>query len=170
MKQFTLFFIVIFFCLNSFGQKKDIPESGLKSHYLTLKNDTVSFAQILEKHKGKVIYIDFWATWCNPCINEIDNSVNLKKHFKDKQVAFIYFSIDKKARNWRKGIKKLKLDKDFEHYYLQEDARDFARVFLKISSIPRYVIISPDGKIGVLDAARPSQTEKIKKQISSFFN
>ena len=168
MKQLIILILGLTFSLNIFGQEKNIPKNGLESHYITPQNDSITLGEILEKHKGKTIYIDFWATWCNPCIDEIDSSQKLKKYFKNKKVAFIYFSIDKKVRNWKKGIKKLKLDKDFEHYYLLKDARNFAKNFLKISSIPRYVIITPDGKIGVMKAALPSQFEKVKKQLSSF--
>ena len=49
----------------------------------------------LTELKGKVIYLDFWATWCSPCLMQMKNSKSWKAKFKNKDVVFLYLSLDK---------------------------------------------------------------------------
>ena len=48
--------------------------------------------------KGKYIYIDVWATWCGPCIREIPASKKMEKLYRDKNIEFVYISIDVRDR------------------------------------------------------------------------
>ena len=55
-------------------------------------------AEIVNKHKGKVLYIDFWAPWCSPCRKEMSYAGDLKKKFDGKDVIFVYMCVDTKRR------------------------------------------------------------------------
>lgn len=65
----------------------------------------------LESLKGKVVYIDVWATWCMPCLQEIPALLSLEQKFHDKEVAFISISIDeeKDRQRWKQVIDKKQL-------------------------------------------------------------
>jgi len=111
----------------------------------------------LKDFAGKVIYMDFWASWCSPCRYEMKNgSPKLHEKFKDnKEVVFLYISIDSKADAWRKAIAEDNIQ-GIHLLSLGGNASPVAKAF-NISGIPHYVIIGKDGKIFDNNAPRPSQ-------------
>ncbi|WP_428224255.1 TlpA family protein disulfide reductase [Flavobacterium sp.] len=119
----------------------------------------------LEDFKGKYVYIDVWATWCGPCRAEIPHLKNLEKEMHGKNVEFVSISIDtqKDHDKWKKFVD----DKQLGGVQLMADKdwnSDFAKAF-GINSIPRFILIGPDGKIVNADAPRPS-SEEIKKLLN----
>lgn len=109
---------------------------------------------MIDKLKGNVVYIDFWASWCGPCISEMPNSAALQQSIANDNVKFLYISIDKDKKAWLKALNKLPQKvKESSHYRL--DGYSGLGKFFNLSVIPRYVIISPDGKIAAFDAGRP---------------
>lgn len=58
----------------------------------------------LSDYKGKYVVVDFWASWCPDCQNDMPNMVNIYNEFKDKDVAFIGISFDMDRDAWKKGI------------------------------------------------------------------
>lgn len=115
----------------------------------------------LENFKGKYVYIDVWATWCQPCIAEIPSLKEVERNYKDKNIAFVSISIDfeQDYNKWRKmvtdkslGGVQLIADKNFESTF----AKDYA-----IRSIPRFILIDPAGNIVSADAPKPSSEKLI---------
>lgn len=56
--------------------------------------DEKKFDELLAKHKGKVIFVDFWATWCGSCVEYFPHTVATHNKFKDKEFATIAVSFD----------------------------------------------------------------------------
>jgi len=52
------------------------------------------FHSLVEKHRGKVLFINTWATWCVPCKEEFPDLVRLKDYYRDSDVVFIGISVD----------------------------------------------------------------------------
>ncbi len=95
----------------------------------------------LEEFKGKVIFLNIWASWCPPCIAEMPNIQSLYDKIEDDNIAFIMLSMDKDPDKARKFIER----KEFTFpVYLA--ASKVPEVF-RAPSIPTTMVISEDGKI-----------------------
>lgn len=108
--------------------------------------------------RGKVAYIDFWATWCAPCCHEIPYFEKVWEQYKENEhIVFVSISQDDDRKAWEK-----KIDKDqpaWPNYIFDKNS---GRKFLEdmsINSIPRFVIVGADGRILSANAARPSDKD-----------
>ena len=126
--------------------------------------ENISWKKLLENHRKKVVYVDFWASWCGPCRAEAPASKTLRKQFEGKDVVFITISIDENSAAWKKASKKDGIDNP-ENYILIQPAKSDLRKQYQISSIPRYFLIDKSGKVVNPNAARPSD-EKIASEIT----
>ncbi|WP_375581308.1 TlpA disulfide reductase family protein [Marivirga tractuosa] len=120
--------------------------------YVNLEGDSMTMADF----KGKVVYIDVWATWCAPCIAEHPYMEELQKQYEDEDVAFIAISVDSSPEPWQKMVKK----KELGGIHLYAEGAWDATIMQKygISGIPRFILIDQEGKIVNANAARPSGT------------
>lgn len=95
----------------------------------------------MEELKGKTIFLNFWATWCPPCVAEMPDIHNLYSKIKDENVAFVLVAQDDDFEKAKAYIKK----KDYTFpIYKALSARPM--VFAG-RSIPSTFVISPEGKI-----------------------
>ncbi len=116
-------------------------------------SQSASLNEIFKKYKGKVIYLDFWASWCAPCRGEMPNARQLKNKLKGKDVVFLYFGYNDKKENWLDARKELEIEG--EHYLLSPQLIGEANSLFQITGIPHYVIIGKDGSIIQKKAPRP---------------
>jgi thiol-disulfide isomerase/thioredoxin len=94
---------------------------------------------ILNRNKGKVIYIDCWADYCGPCRAEMPNSKNLMKKMIGKDVAFVYVCIESKEKSWKALLDEFQLGG--QHYWLtEEQSADWKKAF-NITGVPWYFLI-----------------------------
>ncbi len=123
--------------------------------YENHKGDEIS----LEDLKGKVVYVDVWATWCGPCKREIPFLKQLDEDYHGKDVAFVSISIDEKKdyEAWRTMV----TEKELGGYQLMAD-NDWKSKFVAdygIRGIPRFILIDTEGNIINSDAPRPSSSK-----------
>jgi thiol-disulfide isomerase/thioredoxin len=64
----------------------------------------------LEKQRGKVVVLNFWATWCGPCVKEIPDFIELQKKYKKKGLVFVGVSVDKTESPVKQFVKKQKVN------------------------------------------------------------
>ena len=117
----------------------------------------------LDPHKGKVIYIDFWATWCGPCRKQEPYAAKLHKEFKKDNVVFLNLCCQSKEAIWSKYIK----EKDLHgvHYLLNNaEFRLFAEMY-GLKGFPTYILIDQQGKVRSKDAYWPSDSKRVIRQI-----
>ncbi len=109
--------------------------------------------------KGKLSYIEIWATWCGPCIREMPALTQLIKEYKDKDIEFISISIDSKNDydKWRKMVP----EKNVGGIQLFSDKgldSDFMKAF-NVGLIPRSIMLDANGNIITDKAPRPSSAD-----------
>ena len=111
----------------------------------------------LENLKGKILFIDIWATWCKPCIEEIKPSNRLQKKLSKQNITFISICINSKKDSWLKVIN----ENDFNgvHLFCPEAKINTFKEDYLIESLPRYIILDEKGRIFDLNAKKPSNKE-----------
>jgi thiol-disulfide isomerase/thioredoxin len=139
--------------------------SKTKSEFPLLKDmNGKSFG--MDDFKGKVVYIDFWASWCGPCRAEMPNSKQLHEMFSTKQlkeIVFLYISIDATEDAWKKAVEQLGIEGKLgisPGNWNSEIAKYF-----QINSIPRYMLMDKKGNIIDFNAKRPSSGPEIYNDI-----
>ncbi len=100
---------------------------------------------ILRSNKGKVIYVDFWATWCAPCLSEFPNSKRIEADFQNKNVSFVYLCLDSDQDKYKATVSSY--DLGGQHYFLSAKQSGSIRDLFKVSGIPFYLLIDRDGTI-----------------------
>jgi thiol-disulfide isomerase/thioredoxin len=125
----------------------------VQSSTLTVDSSAGSLSEIFRKYKGKVIYVDFWASWCAPCRGEMPNAAVLKEQLKGKDIVFLYFGYNDKEKAWLKAREQLSMEG--EHYLLNETMKKEADALFGINGIPHYAIIDKNGGIVNKRADRP---------------
>lgn len=116
-------------------------------------------------HYGKVIYVDFWATWCGPCKQEIPFAKMLHAEFKDKNVVFINFCVKSEEPTWKKLIADEKIDG--ENYLLNEDEFNILSQKFGVKGFPTFILIDKKGNVVNYSAPRPSSKQEIKDAINA---
>lgn len=144
--------------------QKDIVPTGKPSnlHLLTLDKKQTIIEEVLQKKKGKVLFIDIWASWCRPCIEEMKYSKSLKETYKNKNFEVLFFSMDDNDLRWKKASERLEID-NMENSFRILDVENSKFVKEnKLKTIPRYMIIDKEGILINSNAPRPSDP-KIRK-------
>lgn len=116
----------------------------------------------LEDLRGKYVYIDVWATWCGPCIAEIPSLKKVEEKYHGKNIVFVGISVDvdKDHEKWQKFVKAKELV-GVQLFADKNWTSDFIKAY-GINSIPRFLLIDPDGKVVKADAPRPSSTQLVE--------
>ncbi|MHA7102084.1 TlpA family protein disulfide reductase [Roseivirga pacifica] len=122
---------------------------------------------VISESQGKVVYVDFWASWCAPCIKEMPSSQSLQKTLADQNIEFIYLSTDRKEKPWSEAIAKHQLNTGL-HYRITNADNSKTMEELAVQFIPRYMIFDKNGKLVNNDAPRPSEQEKLIQEFNRY--
>ncbi|MBC8756615.1 redoxin family protein [Kordia sp. YSTF-M3] len=146
-----------------------LSESALNSKMINHVGDTITLRDIFNRSNKRIKVVDFWASWCPPCINQIQES----KPFKDRlsvenNVEWIYLSIDSDREKWLKKGEQLNEFLHFRNSYLLLKGKksSLAKV-LEVHQIPRYVVFDKHHKIIVNSAPSPSDEEFFERIIDN---
>ncbi len=110
-------------------------------------------------NQGKYVLVDFWASWCGPCREEIPNIIRAYNQFKDKGFEVIGVAVSDKPKDTAKAVEDLGIS-----YTVFNETDESASKAYGIQAIPQIILISPDGTILASDL-RGEEIEKTVKDI-----
>ena len=123
------------------------PYIDFEASFLDKKGEYSSKVKLSDYvSKNKVVLLDFWASWCTPCMNEVPNLKSAYKNFKSKGFEIVSVSVDEDTEEWRKAIK----DNGMNWVQLWnglEDLEASPAVDYSVSAIPCTFLIDADGTI-----------------------
>jgi len=123
------------------------------------QNDPEGKSIKLSELRGKVVLVDFWASWCGPCRKENPNVVKMYNRFKDKGFEILGVSLDKSKGPWLKAIAKDKLS-----WYHVSDLRgwknEVAQLY-SVTSVPATVLLDQEGRIVARNLRGPQLEAKV---------
>lgn len=126
-----------------------------------------------ESFKGKLLLIDFWASWCGPCRKEIPNLKKIYDEFKGQGVEFLSVSIDKSSTDWEKAVI---AEKMAWKQVIAPDAGSQVMNDYQFNGIPFIVLLDEEGRFYCKkyprrkDKGRDSEVYQLKKNNLSHFN
>lgn len=135
-----------------------------------------SLKNIFKSNDGRYFFIDVWATWCKPCIQEFNYYTGISRFLSNKQIKEVFFSIDRlqDKEYWVSFINKQNLSG--EHFILTENAqkqlllvlsKDFNQSAL---SIPRYLLYDKKEDKYYIDLPRPSSGIVLESFLENIVN
>lgn len=120
-------------------------------------SDSAGVSHSFAEYKGKVLYVDLWATWCVPCQKEIPHFAKVAAHYKDNpKVQLISISMDKEEA-YGKWLDQIRREKpQWPQFKLSKAEHDKMSADYGVKFIPRFILIDADGNLVNADAERPS--------------
>jgi thiol-disulfide isomerase/thioredoxin len=139
MKYMLVFMILCAaFTINSFSQ--DINKPAHTFNMLSIKGDTVN----LQSFTGKVVILDFWASWCKPCKEEMPYFIDLYERNKDNGLVIIAVNLDENKDKLTGFIDKL--DKEIQFFIVHDKDSKIAGEY-KIETMPTSFVLDKKGII-----------------------
>ena len=124
-----------------------------------LNNKEVKYEQL--PLKGKLLFIDIWATYCPDCRKELPALEVLQQTYKGQPITFVSISVDRDKEAWKAMVKEKKLRGI--HLYASSETKELFKELYDLRSIPRYMLIDEKGNI--INANLPMPSDKNLKEL-----
>ena len=126
-------------------------EPAIDFNYPDIEGNEIS----LTSFKGKLVYVDVWATWCGPCKAEIPSLQKLETDYHGKDITFMSVSVDTDKEAWEKMV----AEKELGGVQLWADGWSKITKDYAIFGIPRFMLFDSEGNVISTNAPRPSSDE-----------
>ncbi len=145
--------------LHAILAKRVLLDVGKPAPAFTLRDNT-GRAVSLQDLRGKVVYLDFWGTWCPPCMKEMNEfSHDLKQKFEGRDVVFVYISVSDTEAKWQQVLADKHLTSP-NAIHLRQPKESQVAFDYQVNAYPTYWLIDRAGRILDMQAPRPSDGAK----------
>lgn len=155
------FFLLYLFSFSFLATLQAQPRQGMKAYEIalpTVSGDTIRLSSL----KGKVVLLDFWASWCGPCRSSNKSLAKLYPKYKDKGFEIFAVSMDNEKQDWQNAIKKDKVN------WLQVNApggwENATALQWRVEALPTSYLIDKEGKLIAMDL-EGKNLEKVLKEL-----
>ena len=154
-----IYFLLLFIGLNSFSQKQlpNINLTNIDGKTISLKSD---FAE-----KDKIYVFSFWATWCAPCINELEEMNDLQEGWK-KTLNIEIIAVATDDSRTQKRVKPLVNGKGWDYKVLLDTNQDFKRA-LSIVNIPYTIVVKNGVIVHIQNGYVPGNEKELYEKLKS---
>ena len=143
--------------------KKEAPNFSL----VNMEGKTVSLADL----KGKVLVLDFWATWCGPCkISFPGMQAAVNKYKDDKDVEFLFINTWQNEKNYEELVRNFIAENKYSFHVLFDEMKDRSKSTVTaygVKGIPHKVVIDKEGFIRFESAGGSADVEKIVNEMET---
>ena len=124
--------------------KAELTVKNTPAEYVPKTEAEKYFDGLIKKYRGKVVYVDFWATWCAPCKDGIARIKPLKEELAKEDIVFVYITNPTSPENdYKKAIPDIK----GEHFKVSADDWNLLTSKFNIYGIPHYALVDKTGRI-----------------------
>lgn len=141
--------------------KTKFNTTALSQKIQTINGTQITIKDLLSKHKGKILVLDMWASWCRDCINALPAARTLENN--NPNVDFVFLSLDRSEEAWKKGLDKHELANKENYWFFSGWKNDFNN-YIDLNWIPRYIVINQKSDIAKYYAITPNDPD-IQKTI-----
>lgn len=146
--------------------KREYEEAIAKGGFVIKPTPEISGDKLLEsivaQYKGQAVFVDFWATWCGPCLQAMKTIKPIKPEMKEKGVVSLYISNESSSKpQWTTMLPEI----GGLHYYLTEKQWSALSAKYNIQGIPTYMIFDKNGK-KVFECAGYPGNDKIREELA----
>ena len=162
MKCVRISILSLAFAFAALAVKAQGPIPNIADHRLDftvadIKGDSITLSSL----KGKVLLLDFWASWCSPCRFSNKQLVKLYSKYKDKGFEIFSVSLDEEIKDWKKAVAKDKIT------WVQGIDRGgwdaLAAIKWQVDALPSSFVVNQNGDVVAINLEKDDLEKKIKE-------
>ncbi|MGG8495702.1 TlpA family protein disulfide reductase [Tenacibaculum sp. TC6] len=137
-------------------QPKKFNNLSLQEKLVTIDRDSILFSDIVSNHKGKNTIIQLYASYCPFSQASFKEVKQLQQ--SNSEINFVFLSVDHSYHDWKRALESLEVKG--EHFYIPKKGKGELGKFLKLKTIPRFLLIDKQGNIKVYKTAKVVEVGK----------
>ncbi len=155
MRNIVIVLVAFLFTSCAVFQPKKMSVKSLEEKLITVDRSSITLKEILKNALKRETVIQVYASYCPFSQDSFKDVVKLQQN--NKNIKYIFLSVDHSYHDWKRGLETLKVKGS--HYYIPKKGKGEIANFLKLKTIPRFLLIDKKGKLIVFNTSKVSKIE-----------